>query len=74
MWQYRDAADAISARNLIQMLLIYDTPGWSHTGAVVMLNLIFNSREARHVQVLESSTFRTIKLWLEKSRTSFLVE
>jgi hypothetical protein len=66
MSQHRDAADAISARNLIQMLLIYDTPGQSHTEAVVMLNLIFNSREARHVQVLESSTFRTIKPWLER--------
>ena len=31
-----------------------------------MLNLIFNSHEARHVQVLESSTFRTIKPWLER--------
>jgi hypothetical protein len=47
-------------------LLIYDTPGRSHTEAVVMLNLIFNSREARHVQVLESSRFRRIKPWLEK--------
>jgi hypothetical protein len=66
MSQHRDAADAISTRNLIRMLLIYDTPGRSHTEAVVMLNPIFNSREARHVQVLESSTFRTIKPWLER--------